>query len=69
MFKVALRLIRLIAAMTTLFISLAWWSNVQAAAGELDIDLSYPSRFVPPLKLTEFPGGISAFKEDSYIFT
>ena len=68
MSKMALKSIRLIAAMSILFISLAWWNNARAAVGELDIDFSYLSRFVPPLKLTEFPGGISAFKKDSYLF-
>ena len=68
MSKMALKSIRLIAAISILFISLAWWNNARAAVGELDIDFSYPLRFVSPLKLTEFPGGISAFKKDSYLF-
>ncbi len=57
------------AAASLLFLFLAGPAIVKAAVGEIDNPIHYKSRFVPPLRLSTFPGGLSAIKPDVYLLS
>ena len=59
---------RLLIAVPVVLALVLGFGSTQAAINELDIKLNYTSRFCPPMTFDNFPGGISAIKQDSYLF-